>query len=237
MCLLQLQEMAAAAADCSHDVMYRIDVVTGSALGAGTDANIFCTLSGDLHRSSGEFHLKESRLHVNKFERGQVRARRGALLQRAAFCELCGDGFTARARARCAAACVCALSSSTLGAQVDSFEWRCKPLGRVQEVTIRTDGSGLGADWLLDRVTGEACDKCVRRRQRAAELCPDMRAVTEIPISSAFAGRFTKLHPSVVFEWGRWLDAGNTIAVLKGGGAAQAPRVGSIISKLGALKP
>ncbi len=79
--------------------MYRIDVVTGSALGAGTDANIFCTLGGDLHRSSGEFQLKESRLHVNKFERGQVRARRGALLQRAALCKLCEDGFTARARA------------------------------------------------------------------------------------------------------------------------------------------
>lgn len=71
--------------------------------------------------------------------------------------------------------------------------------------------------------------------QRAAELRPDMQAVTEM--SSSLAGRHAKLHTAVVFEWGRWLDADNTVAVLKGGGAAQAPRVSSIISKLGALKP
>jgi hypothetical protein len=56
----------------SHFVVYRIDVTTGTAIGAGTDANIFCTLGGDRFRSSGEFPLEKSLLHMNKFERGQV---------------------------------------------------------------------------------------------------------------------------------------------------------------------
>lgn len=68
---LQLQEMESGASD--QTVVYRIDVVTGTAIGAGTDANIFCTLGGDRFRSSGEFLLETSLLHANKFERGQVR--------------------------------------------------------------------------------------------------------------------------------------------------------------------
>jgi hypothetical protein len=47
-------------------------VKTGSDFGAGTDANIYCTLVGDAARSSGEFHLADSVKFVNKFERGQV---------------------------------------------------------------------------------------------------------------------------------------------------------------------
>ena len=38
--------------------------------------------------------------------------------------------------------------------QVDAFEWRGASLGEIHAVTIRTDGSGLGADWQLDRVKG-----------------------------------------------------------------------------------
>ena len=40
--------------------------------GAGTDANIYCTLGGENGLSGGEVHLADSLLHVNKFERGQV---------------------------------------------------------------------------------------------------------------------------------------------------------------------
>ncbi len=47
-------------------------VVTGSAMGAGTDANVFCTLFGSDGSSSGEFQLSKSLDHVDKFERGQV---------------------------------------------------------------------------------------------------------------------------------------------------------------------
>lgn len=45
---------------------------TGTGFGAGTDANIYCTLGGENGLSGGEVHLADSLLHVNKFERGQV---------------------------------------------------------------------------------------------------------------------------------------------------------------------
>ena len=38
--------------------------------------------------------------------------------------------------------------------QIDVFEWQGPSLGEIHAVTIRTDGSGLGADWQLDRVKG-----------------------------------------------------------------------------------
>ena len=97
--------MGASAAG-SHDVVYRIDVVTGSALGAGTDANIFCTLSGDLHRSSGEFHLKESRLHVNKFERGQVCIAAVVAARCALMPRCCAETFLLPARAGVGRVCL-----------------------------------------------------------------------------------------------------------------------------------
>jgi hypothetical protein len=56
----------------SGQLTYRVDVATGSDFGAGTDANLFCTLIGDTHRSSGEFQLDSSLSYVNKFERGQA---------------------------------------------------------------------------------------------------------------------------------------------------------------------
>lgn len=66
---LQMQEMEFGA---SGQLTYRIDVATGSDFGAGTDANLFCTLSGDSHRSSGEFQLSNSLSYANKFERAQA---------------------------------------------------------------------------------------------------------------------------------------------------------------------
>ena len=71
MLALQLQEVESASSDASRCI-YRVDVQTGSDFGAGTDANIYCTLVGDAARSSGEFHLADSVKFVNKFERGQV---------------------------------------------------------------------------------------------------------------------------------------------------------------------
>ena len=56
----------------SH-LTYRIDVATGREFGAGTDANVFCTLTGERLNSSGEFQLANSLTRAaNKFERGQV---------------------------------------------------------------------------------------------------------------------------------------------------------------------
>ena len=49
-----------------------MQVVTGTARGAGTDANVFCTLYGDDGSSSGEFQLSKSLDHTDKFERGQT---------------------------------------------------------------------------------------------------------------------------------------------------------------------
>lgn len=59
-------------ADSQRQFIYRVEVHTGTAFGAGTDANVFCTLGGEHELSSGEVHLAKSLHHVNKFERGQV---------------------------------------------------------------------------------------------------------------------------------------------------------------------
>jgi hypothetical protein len=117
----------------SGHLTYRIDVATGSDFGAGTDANLFCTLIGDTHRSSGEFQLAKSLTYANKFERGQASTAFSASI----------PAFTCRCN-----------SSVHMPLQVDAFEWRGASLGEIHAVTIRTDGSGLGADWQLDRVTG-----------------------------------------------------------------------------------
>ncbi len=49
-----------------------VQVVTGTARGAGTDANVFCTLYGGDGSSSGEFQLSKSLEHKDKFEAGQT---------------------------------------------------------------------------------------------------------------------------------------------------------------------
>jgi hypothetical protein len=134
---MQLQEMEAALErDASQRVTYRILVATGSDLGAGTDSRIFCTLYGEDHRSSGEFPLATSLLHTNKFERCQVR-RAGVqptirssevYIERVYWC---------------------------LRWQVDLFEWCGCSLGRIHQVMLRTDSSGLGSDWQLNYLIGE----------------------------------------------------------------------------------
>jgi hypothetical protein len=49
-----------------------VQVVTGDAVGSGTDANVFCTLFGKDGGSSGEFALLSSAEHRDKFERGHT---------------------------------------------------------------------------------------------------------------------------------------------------------------------
>ncbi|XP_071103570.1 fatty acid synthase-like [Haliotis cracherodii] len=55
----------------SATVTYTVKVTTGSAFGAGTDANIFIDLQGDLQKS-GKIDLKKSETQKNKFERGKT---------------------------------------------------------------------------------------------------------------------------------------------------------------------
>ncbi|KAM4708199.1 lipoxygenase homology domain-containing protein 1 [Discoglossus pictus] len=50
---------------------YGVSVVTGDIYGAGTDANVFITIYGDLG-DTGERKLSKSETNSNKFERGQV---------------------------------------------------------------------------------------------------------------------------------------------------------------------
>ena len=56
---------------CISEIAYSVKVVTGDVWGAGTDANVFITITGE-HGDSGERDLKESS-NRNKFERKQVR--------------------------------------------------------------------------------------------------------------------------------------------------------------------
>ena len=50
---------------------YTVEVFTGNESGAGTDANVFVTIFGELG-DSGEKELLDSETHSNKFERKQV---------------------------------------------------------------------------------------------------------------------------------------------------------------------
>ncbi|CAI9555467.1 unnamed protein product, partial [Staurois parvus] len=50
---------------------YSVSVYTGDIYGAGTDANVFFTIFGDLG-DTGERKLSKSETNKNKFERGQV---------------------------------------------------------------------------------------------------------------------------------------------------------------------
>lgn len=54
---------------------YKISVFTGDIYGAGTDANVFLNIYGDLG-DMGERKLSKSETNFNKFERGQVQTQR-----------------------------------------------------------------------------------------------------------------------------------------------------------------
>lgn len=51
---------------------YKVHVFTGNVSGAGTDANVFLTMFGEVG-DSGERKLVKSETHRNKFERNHVR--------------------------------------------------------------------------------------------------------------------------------------------------------------------
>ncbi|MBN3300355.1 LOXH1 protein, partial [Amia calva] len=57
--------------DALETHIYKVSVMTGDAFGAGTDANVFLTIYGDLG-DTGERKLSKSETNTNKFERGQV---------------------------------------------------------------------------------------------------------------------------------------------------------------------
>ena len=50
---------------------YVVDVYTADKFGAGTDANVYCTIFGD-KGDTGERELSKSETHTNKFERKQM---------------------------------------------------------------------------------------------------------------------------------------------------------------------
>lgn len=50
---------------------YKVSVRTGDMYGAGTDANVFLTIYGDLG-DTGERKLAKSENNKNKFDRGEV---------------------------------------------------------------------------------------------------------------------------------------------------------------------
>lgn len=57
---------------------YTVTVTTGDVYGAGTDANVFITLCGDMG-DTGERKLSKSE-NSNKFERGSVRHKHSTII-------------------------------------------------------------------------------------------------------------------------------------------------------------
>lgn len=60
--------------------IYSVTVTTGDVYGAGTDANVFITIYGDMG-DSGERKLSQSENNRNKFERGAVRHRNCGIVE------------------------------------------------------------------------------------------------------------------------------------------------------------
>jgi hypothetical protein len=88
--------------------IYEITVVTGNDLGAGTNANVFCSLHGTAWCNSGEVALVTSLTNPDPFEKGKS----------------------------------------------DTFRHVFPhSLGRIASIRIRFDATGLGSDWLLDRIS------------------------------------------------------------------------------------
>lgn len=54
-------------------VKYTVEVYTGKKSSAGTDANVFLCIFGELG-DTGRRHLTNSSTNINKFEKGQVRS-------------------------------------------------------------------------------------------------------------------------------------------------------------------
>lgn len=115
---------------------YKVSVMTGDLNGAGTDANVFLTIYGDLG-DTGERKLGKSETNNNKFERGCVRKKvsihqrckyKHALVQPEHFCTFFNH------------------------AQVDKFTIEAVDLGQVFKIKIRHDNSMMNADWYLDQV-------------------------------------------------------------------------------------
>nr|XP_015194523.1 PREDICTED: lipoxygenase homology domain-containing protein 1 isoform X1 [Lepisosteus oculatus] len=66
-----LKTMETTVEDALETHTYKVTVITGDVYGAGTDANVFLTIYGDLG-DTGERKLSKSESNSNKFERGQV---------------------------------------------------------------------------------------------------------------------------------------------------------------------
>ena len=102
--------------------------------GAGTDANVFLTIYGDLG-DTGERKLSKSEGNSNKFERGEVRT--------VLFEMLCAPKHKR----------LCSWKRILiLWFKVDRFTIEAVDLGQVFKIRIRHDNSNIGADWNLDQV-------------------------------------------------------------------------------------
>ncbi len=112
--------------------------------------------------------------------------------------------------------------------QIDVFEMRGRSLGRIEEVVVRTDGSGLGADWQLDHVTGDV--RVLNASAQEHDQHQHFNHVNFLTVT-VLNGRSVK-HQPVVFEYRQWLNARNLVVALKPTATQQQAPSASIIGKL-----
>lgn len=116
--------------------------------GAGTDANVFLTIYGELG-DTGERKLSKSETNKNKFKRGAVCLFLNNI-SKAVFHKPGHWEF-----------CICFVFNHFLQSfqlftdysfQVDRFSIEAVDLGQVFKIKIRHDNSMIGADWFLEQV-------------------------------------------------------------------------------------
>lgn len=119
---------------------YTVSVMTGDVYGAGTDANVFLTIYGDLG-DTGERKLSKSETNRNKFERGSVRKEK--YYSKTSLFKKYKQVNDIIMLMFCA---------HVLFSQVDTFSIEAVDLGQVFRIKIRHDNSMISADWYLDQV-------------------------------------------------------------------------------------
>lgn len=123
--------------------------MTGDVYGAGTDANVFLTIYGDLG-DTGERKLSKSETNSNKFERGSVR--KLELCDLFNSCLLHCRYIYSRLQSKKEVHNIDVISWMFLFSQVDKFTIEAVDLGQIFKIKIRHDNSMVSPDWYLDQV-------------------------------------------------------------------------------------
>lgn len=119
------------------EVDYVLKVKTGDIFGAGTDANVYVTMTGE-NGDTGERKLQDAD-NINKFERAQVFCITATVL---GLMQMIFDNIQSRWMG----------AITIFFLQVDTFKLSAVDLGKLKKFKIWHDNKGGGGAWFLDYI-------------------------------------------------------------------------------------